>query len=162
MGLRPVRLTNTQRVMNMMGLDTFGINAARRVRTQAPKAANEYNRILFDIIEAKSTALMNGRIFRSLSTNEQRIRWNRELKTSKKEAQEFLSLQFSGPNDTIRQQHEITTRYSMPKIDKARQALDLEKDLYELNTTEIEILQAYLGVKDKLDVLKVDQKMLDN
>ncbi len=50
----------------------------------------------------------------------------------------------------------------MPKIDKARQALDLEKDLYELNTTEIEILQAYLGVKDKLDVLKVDQKMLDN
>jgi len=162
MGLRPVRLTNTQRVMNMMGLDTFGINAARRVRTQAPKAANEYNRILFDIIEAKSTALMNGRVFRSLSTNDQRIRWNRELKTSKKEAQEFLSLQFSGPNDTIRQQHEIATRYSMPKIDKARQALDLEKDLYELNTTEIEILQAYLGVKDKLDVLKVDQKMLDN
>ena len=119
-------------------------------------------RKVFDIIEAKSTALMNGRIFRSLSTDEQRIRWNRELKTSKKEAQEFLSLQFSGPNDTIRQQHEITTRYSMPKIDKARQALDLEKDLYELNTTEIEILQAYLGVKDKLDVLKVDQKMLDN
>ena len=69
---------------------------------------------------------------------------------------------FSGPNDTIRQQYEITTRYSMPKIDKARQALKLEKDLYELNTTEIEILQAYLGVEGELKVLGVDQKMLDN
>ena len=161
MGIRPVRLTQTQRIMNMMGYDTFGINAARKIRRNAPKTANELNRILFDIVEAKSTSLMSNRAFRSMPTKDQRVIWNELLTDSKKSAREFLSLQFTGPNHTFREQEAITTKHSPDEIEKAIQSLEEQnkigedRKLDELNRTEILLLEQYLEIKPKLDAFRI-------
>tara|TARA_B110001450_G_C17566605_1_gene459050 strand:- start:574 stop:1041 length:468 start_codon:yes stop_codon:yes gene_type:complete len=147
--------------MNMMGYDTFGINAARKIRRNAPKTANELNRILFDVVEAKSTSLMSNRVFRSLSTKDQRVIWNELLTDSKKSAREFLSLQFTGPNHTFREQEAITTKHSPDEIEKAIQSLEEQnkigedRKLDELNRTEILLLEQYLEIKPKLDAFRI-------
>tara|TARA_B100001059_G_C17329812_1_gene330709 strand:- start:43 stop:510 length:468 start_codon:yes stop_codon:yes gene_type:complete len=147
--------------MNMMGYDTFGINAARKIRRNAPKTANELNRILFDVVEAKSTSLMSNRVFRSLSTKDQRVIWNELLTDSKKAAREFLSLQFTGPDHTFREQEAITTKHSPDAIEKAIQSLEEQnkigedRKLDELNRTEILLLEQYLEIKPKLDAFRI-------
>lgn len=70
LGARVIRLTDTQRVMNRMGLKEFNINAAKKIRDQAPKAANAYNGILFDIVEAESSLLLESNWFETLTPSE--------------------------------------------------------------------------------------------
>lgn len=162
MGIRPIRLTQTERVMNMLSLDTFGINAARKIRSQAPEAANEYNRILFDVIESKSKALMNNKGFRNAKTKDQRIIWDKILKNSQEAARQFIKLQFSDIGDTVAQQYNITRKHSRKNIDNAREELGLSEDIDKLNKSQIIMIQEYLKAKDTLDTIRTNRIMTGN
>ncbi len=156
LGIRPIRLTDTQRVMNMLGYDTFSLNAARKIRMQAPEAANEYNGILFDIIEAKSSALMDSKAFRDMPLERQRLYWQQEILPEAKElAKSFLYLQYSGPLDTIDLQYELSSKYNNKKIDDAVEELNFDGDIGDMTRAELYVLKEYLSTVEQIEMLKI-------
>jgi len=158
-GIRTIRLTDTQRVMNMAGLDAFDYNAARKVRLQSPQAANRYNGILFDVMEAEAGLLVNNKWFRGLDQEGKKITWTKRVEKAKELAKTFLYLQYSGPLDTIDLQYEITSGNSPKEIKKALGELEsLENDFENLTRAELEVLRAYLSIKDDLKELEVYTK----
>jgi len=156
LGFRNIRLTNTQRVMNMMGYDQFDINAARKVRVIAPESANEYNGILFDIIEAESDRLIGSKKFRDLDTRTQRNYWKKViLPRSKELAKTFLYLQYSGPEDTLDLQYELAQKYKESKIDDAIESLNFDGSLGDMTRGELHLLKSFLDTEDTLNLLTV-------
>ena len=156
LGVRPIRLTDTQRVMNMLGYETFKLNAAKKIRMQAPEAANEYNGILFDIIEAKSSALMDSKAFRNEPLKRQRLYWETEILPEAKElAKSFLYLQYSGPLDTIDLQYELSNKYNNKKIDSAVEELNFDGDIGDMTRAELYVLKEYLLTVDQIQRLKI-------
>lgn len=158
MGIRTVRLTDTQRVMNMMGYEQFDINAARKIRQTVPEAANEYNGILFDIIEAESGALMASKGFRKMSTEDQRRYWNTEiLPKAKSLAKTFLALQYSGPMDTIDLQYQLSSKYTRSELDDAITELDLDEgtDFGDMTRGQLFLIQQYLESVNSIKALQV-------
>jgi len=156
LGFRNIRLTNTQRVMNMMGYEQFDINAARRVRVIAPESANEYNGILFDIIEAESDRLIGSKKFRDLDTRTQRNYWKEViLPRSKELAKTFLYLQYSGPEDTLDLQYELAQKYKESKIDDAIESLNFDGSLGDMTRGELHLLKSFLDTEDTLNLLTV-------
>ena len=156
LGVRPIRLTDTQRVMNMLGYETFKLNAASKIRMQAPEAANEYNGILFDIIEAKSSALMDSKAFRNEPLERQRLYWEKEILPEAKElAKSFLYLQYSGPLDTIDLQYELSSKYNNKKIDSAVEELNFDGDIGDMTRAELYVLKEYLSTVDQIQRLKI-------
>lgn len=156
MGVRTIRLTDTQRVMNMMGYEQFSLNAARKIRQSVPKAANEYNGILFDIIEAESSALMASKGFRKMSTEDQRRYWKSEvLPKAKSLAKSFLYMQYSGPLDTIDIQYELTSssKYTRSDINDAIKELNFDGDLGDMNRGQLHVLKGYLESLDSIKLL---------
>lgn len=158
-GIRNIRLTDTQRVMNMAGLDAFDYNAARKVRLQSPQAANRYNGILFDVMEAEAGLLVKSKWFRGLDQEGKNIVWTKRVEKAKELAKTFLYMQYSGPLDTIDLQYEITSGNSPKEIKKALGELEsLENDFENLTRAELEVLRAYLSIKDDLKELEVYTK----
>lgn len=156
LGVRTIRLTDTQRVMNMLGYNQFDINAARAVRTKAPEAANEYNGILFDIIEAKASALMDSKAFRKMPTEDQRLYWKKEVLPEAQElAKTFLYLQYSGPLDTIDLQYELAGKYSNKKLDDAIEELNFDGEIGDMTRGELYVLKEYLSTIDQIKLLKI-------
>ena len=155
-GIRTLRLTDTQRVMSMAGLGEFDYNAARKVRLQSPKAANRYNGILFDVLEAEAGLLVKNNWFRSLDQEGKKIAWKDKIEKSKELAKTFLYMQYSGPVETIGLQYELASKYNMKEIKKALQDLkSIQDDFENLTRGELEVLRSYLSTKDDLKKLEV-------
>jgi hypothetical protein len=155
-GIRTLRLTDTQRVMSMAGLGEFDYNAARKVRLQSPKAANRYNGILFDVLEAEAGLLIKNNWFRGLDQEGKKIAWKDKIEKSKELAKTFLYLQYSGPVETIGLQYELASKYNMKEIKKALQDLkSIQDDFENLTRGELEVLRSYLSTKDDLKKLEV-------
>jgi hypothetical protein len=155
-GIRTLRLTDTQRVMSMAGLGEFDYNAARKVRLQSPKAANRYNGILFDVLEAEAGLLVKNNWFRSLDQEGKKIAWKDKIEKSKELAKTFLYMQYSGPVETIGLQYELASKYNMKEVKKALQDLkSIQDDFENLTRGELEVLRSYLSTKDDLKKLEV-------
>ena len=162
LGARVIRLTDTQRVMARMGLREFDINAAKKIRDQVPQAANAYNGILFDIIEAESSLLMESDWFEKLTPAEKLQHWDQDvLPRAKDLAKTFLRLQYSGAEDVISQQYNITSKYSKKDVQKATRELNLG-EIEDLETEELYILSRYLETEDALRKLSIYKKQRGN
>jgi hypothetical protein len=162
-GIRPVELTDTSALLNMLGYSNFELNAERKIREQAPRAANEYNRILFSVIEAKSKALMDNEGFRNASIERQRSIWDKEKNDAKEAAREIIVLQYSDSHpvhgSVVDLQYDLTRKHSRSEIDKAREELELSEDLGDLNRGQLILLREYFDVKKTVDEIK-DNKIL--
>ena len=157
-GIRPVELTDTSALLNMLGYSNFELNAERKIREQAPKVANEYNRILFSVIEAKSKALMDNKGFRNAPIESQRSIWDKEKSDAKEAAREIIVLQYSDSHpihgSVIDLQYDLTRLHSRSDIDKAREELELSEDLGDLNRGQLILLREYFDVKKTIDDIK--------
>jgi hypothetical protein len=159
LGARTIRLTDTQRVMNSMGLRDFDLNTAKKIRDQAPKAANALNGIVFDIMEAESSLLLESNWFDKLTQQQKLDHWNGDVVPRAKElAKTFLRMQYSGPEEVISLQYDITSKHSKKDIEKARKELDLE-GIEDLEQSELFILQQYLKTEKSLRDMSRFQKM---
>lgn len=159
LGARIIRLTDTQRVMNKMGLRDFDLNTAKKIRDQAPKAANALNGIVFDIMEAESSLLLESSWFDKLTQQQKLDHWNGDVVPRVKElAKTFLRMQYSGPDEVISLQYDITSKHSKKDIQKARKELDLE-EIEDLEQNELFILQQYLKTEKSLRDMSRFQKM---
>ena len=159
LGARIIRLTDTQRVMNSIGLRDFDLNTAKKIRDQAPQAANALNGILFDVIEAESSLLLESSWFDKLTQQQKLDHWNKDVVPRAKDlAKTFLRMQYSGPEEVISLQYDITSKYPKKGIQKAVKELGLG-DVEELQQNELFILQQYLNTEQSLRDLSRFQKM---
>lgn len=162
LGVRTIRLTDTQRVMARMGLPEFDINAAYKIREQVPEAANAYNGILFDVIEAESGLLLESGWFETLDPSEKLHHWKQDVLPRAKElAKVFLRMQYSDLEDVIPLQFDLTSKYSKKDVQKATKELNLG-DIEDLDPAELFILQQHLAVQKDLKDLDIFKKQMGN
>lgn len=121
-GSRPIRLTSTERIMNMMGLEPYTLNAASSISRKAPEAANKYNEFMFLSIEEGSANLIEMG-FADFSPEKQKLRWKKLVSDKKEIAKTMLYIDSSGITDTIDLSYEVSSKYSWKKIDKALNGL---------------------------------------
>lgn len=150
LGVRVTRLTNTQRLMNMVGESQWMINSglSKDKRLAIPEAVNEYQRLVYQTAEEWATKKMSNTIFRSLTTEQQRIQWNEELSRIKKAAKFGLLASYSGPQSTLAAQYDIMSGNSLEDVEEAIQDLGLDKTIGELSPWELSNLETRLKSKE--------------
>ena len=158
LGARVIRLTDTQRVMNSIGLRPFDLDTDAKIRDQAPQAANRLNGILFDIIESESSLLLESGWWKKLTPREKLDHWKTVVRKSEDLAKTFLRMQYSGPEEVISLQYDITSKFAKKDIQKAVKELNLG-DVEDLEQGELFILEQYLKTEQTLSDLSRMQKM---
>ena len=161
-GVRTLDLTNTQRVMNMLGLNQWSINAglSKDKKRMIPEAVNEYQRQVYRAIEGWSSMKMKNKVFRESTTEVQRMLWEDQIKKVKTEAKFMLAARYNGPQSTLRQQYDMMTKFSVGQVDEALGELELGKTIGELTYTEISLLRTQLETSEYIKRMKVDPKTL--
>ena len=146
-GSRPIRLSATERVMNIMGLEPYTLNAATKVTEKAPYAANKYNAYMFNTIEegAKNLIRMG---FQDMSPKKQRLLWGDMVKEKRDIAKTMLYLDNSSATDTTDLMYQMSDKYSWKQIDTALETMS--KNLGEplefesLSRGQMYVLQTWL------------------
>jgi len=154
LGARTIRLSDTQVAMKMSGYGEVEtrrlMNASRRLRDLSPTAANAYNGIFHDIIEAESSLLLESKWFKTLTVDERRSHWSRDVvPRAKSLAKSFLLRQYYGDENSYIKQYEIVEKYNKKSIDKAMSELNI-KDFERLEDAELFILERYLETEQSL------------
>ena len=150
LGVRVTRLTNTQRLMNMIGESQWMINSglSKDKRLAIPEAVNEYQRLVYQSAEEWATKKMSNPIFRSLTSEQQRVQWEEELSRIKKAAKFGLLASYSGPQSTLAAQYDIMSGNSLEDVEEAIQDLGLDKTIGELSPWELSNLETRLKSKE--------------
>ena len=160
LGIRGVNLTNTQRVLNLIGEDQYKLNAAVKTREMAPEAVSEYHDVFFQILEPKATELMESNVFRNATQEQQKTQWKKYVVApTRKMAKTLIALQRSGPNDTTDLEFEIADKHSRGKVTEALKDLNLEDKLSELTREELYILEDYLNTMDLIKRLQTPAEL---
>tara|TARA_R110001599_G_scaffold301813_1_gene507444 strand:- start:40 stop:3534 length:3495 start_codon:yes stop_codon:yes gene_type:complete len=159
LGVRTFRYTETEKVLNILGLDAYPLNQATSDRKLVPKAVNEYHGLFHDILEAKATAIMSNRKdFVKLPLETQRRRWRELTNTAGKEAKSILATRrvVSDEDDyTVDLLINLTESNSTKKLEKAVRELGYEKEFQELTRAELVVLDSYLDARDYIQNLKL-------
>jgi len=165
LGIRNIRLTDTQRVMNRVGIPDYKldsmIGASKKVKDQAPQAGNTLSGIFFDIIESESSLLLESSWFDNLTQEEKLQHWKGDVVPRAKDlAKTFLRMQYSGPEDVTALQYDITSKFPKSGVQKGLKELNLG-DLEDLEPNELFILQRYLETEESLRSLRIFKKQTD-
>lgn len=156
-GSRPVRLTSTERIMNILSIPTFKLNAPTSVTDKAPEAANKYNRYMFNTIEDEAEKLLkNG--FSKMRPEKQKLIWSQVVSRQKKIAKTLMFLDNSGVTDTADLTFELSDKYSWSKIDEALAGIseNLGEELKFENLTrgQLYVLKSWLETRDTMIMLQ--------
>lgn len=151
LGIRTVRLTNTQRLMNMVGENQWMINSglAKEKRLIIPEAVNEYQRLVFESAEEWATKKMENPEFRGLPTKQQSLLWKEELSRIKEGARFLLIARYDGPQSTLGFQYNLMSDFNLKDIEEGIEELGLEKTIGELTKFELATLETRLKAKEK-------------
>jgi hypothetical protein len=153
-GTRRVQLTDTLRVMNMLGYESWKYNAPFKVSKLAAEAGNEYNRSFFNRIDKIAGRMMQSERFRSLPIKDQRSLWEENLKELRRKSRQDLALDYAGEQSTLSQQFEITQDHTIAEIKNGLAELDLGgKSLGELDSGELNILESYFRTQELNEAL---------
>ena len=151
-GKRPMMLTDTGRLLNLLGREGWKEGATSRQRKLAPVASNAYERLLHTQIERVARHLMSDEVFLNKPQSEQNAEWDLTMESMREEARNTLALNWQGDGQTLTHQFEITRVSSEEEIRSAIRDLGLDGDLGELSLTQIKT------VKTKLEVDKILSK----
>ena len=141
LGSRPVRLSSTERVMNIMGKEPYKLNAASAITRKAPEAANKYNAYMFLAIEEGSQELLDLG-FSTWSPKKQELKWKDLVRQKKQVAETMLYVDNSDANDTAGIMYELASKYSFKKIDNALDSMS-ETTKEELKFEDLSVEQLY-------------------
>jgi hypothetical protein len=161
-GVRTLDLTNTQRVMNMLSLDQWSINAglSKDKKRMIPEAVNEYQRQVYIAMEGWASMKMKNKVFRESSTEAQRMLWDDQVKKVKTTAKFMLVARYDGPQSTLRQQYDMMNKFSVSQVEEALGELELDKTMGELTYTEISLLRTQLETGEYIKRMNMDSKAL--
>ncbi len=163
LGVRTQNLTETQRVMNMLGLDQWKLNSglSKDKKLMIPEAVNEYQRQVYAAIEDWSATKMANESFRNSDTKTQRMLWDDKIKEVTQTAKFMLVVDYDGPQSTLRDQYDIMTKFSVGDVESAMTELEFDKTIGELSEVEITSLRTQLELTGYVDRMSVDQKVYD-
>lgn len=155
-GARPVRLTSTERVMNIMGIPTYKLNAPTAVTDKAPEAANKYNQYMHLSIEDEASKLLD-QGFADMKPEKQKLLWKEMTRRQRDIAKTMMFLDNSGVTDTADLMFELSDKYSWKKIDEAvdsmSQKLGEELKFEDLTRGQLYALKTWLETRDTLIML---------
>ena len=150
-GARPVELTNTLRVMNMLGFEAWDNNSSFKASKLAAGASNKYNLLMFNNLEKVATKMMDSKVFRSKSIEDQRAAWKIEVKNSKEATLFDLANGYDGPQSTFALQMEMADKYTVGAIMGAASELDIKaKTLGEMDESELLLLKSHIATQEFL------------
>lgn len=152
MGVRLSSHTDTLRVMHMMGYEGWTLNASAAVNNITPLAGNKYQKIFHSFIEVEASKLLDNKEFRNATTDTQRGMWEDAVERVRAVSQNALTLG-EKPEENLSLQFDITNKYSADSIQEGLEDLEIEGDVYELNSNTLIILEGYLRNKDTLEEL---------
>lgn len=152
LGIRTQNLTNTQRLLNLIGIDQWKVNAplSKDKKRMIPQAVNEYQRQMYEAIEVWATEKMKSESFRNSSVEDLRSVWSDTVTKFKEEAKFKLIAQYDGEQTTLRDQYDIMSKYKAEDVKQSMKDLGFEGDLGDLTLPEISILEAELYNADTL------------
>jgi len=155
LGSRPEMHTDALRVMQMLGYEGWQLNAAFKVSKATPEAGNQYQRNFFNLIESEASVLMQNSVFRSMSTEQQRIMWDKKVKEVKTMASRDLFLRGEG-DSTLYEQYDLVNSSSAEELQRAMEELGVEgKDVFDLNRETLVILKNSIKTQKTLDELSI-------
>tara|TARA_R110000744_G_scaffold379642_1_gene498235 strand:+ start:589 stop:4251 length:3663 start_codon:yes stop_codon:yes gene_type:complete len=162
-GVRTVSLTDTQRLMNVLGIDQWSINSglSKDKKRMIPEAVNEYQRQVYIAVEEWSSIKMNNEFFLNATQEEQSDQWKAKIKEVRDQAKFMLVAKYNGPQTTLRNQYDIMSKFSIPEVEEAIVKLELGKPISELSLTEITMLNTQLNIKDYVRKMKIDPRTLN-
>lgn len=148
-GVRPVFLTNTMRVMNVLEYDQWKENAAPRVTKLAAEAANIFNFNMFnDNLEHYAEQAMKDPVFLNATLEDQRKMWKTAVENARKATKLRMEANSFAAGDTFFQQNELVTKYTEDQLSEAMNDLELGNNIGSLDYEQITSLQNYLkGIK---------------
>ena len=153
-GTRRVQLTDTLRVMNMLGYESWDNNASFKVSKLAAEAGNEYNRSFFNRIDEIAGRMMRSEQFRDLPVSQQRGLWDENLEELRRKSRQDLALDYAGEQSTLSQQYELTQDHTIAEIKNGLVALDFGgKKMGDLNAGELNLLQSYFRTQELNEAL---------
>jgi GH24 family phage-related lysozyme (muramidase) len=163
LGVRTQNMTNTQRVMNMLGLNQWDINSglSKDKRLMIPEAVNEYQRQVYAAIEGWSTAKMENEAFRNSDSKTQRMFWDDHIEKVTQEAKFMLIVDYDGPQSTLRAQYDIMNKFNIDEVESGLESLEFDKTIGELSEVEISMLRAQLESAKYIDRMNVDVEVYD-
>lgn len=163
LGVRTLNMTNTQRVMNMLGLDQWSINSSlsKDKKMMIPEAVNEYQRQVYAAVEGWATTKMENTDFRNADGKTQRMLWEDKIKEVTQTAKFMLVADYDGPQDTLREQYDIMSKFSVGDVDGGIEALGFDKTIGELSYVEVSMLRSQLESSGYVDRMNVDGKVYD-
>lgn len=145
LGTRTIHMTNTLRVMNMMGFDSWENNASFKVSKQAAESGNEYNRMFFNRIDEVAERMMGSEVFRNSTIEQQRMLWKEELEVVKKRARADLATDYAGEQSTLHAQYTLTEDHTIAELKGAMSDLDMKgKTIGDLDQTELDLVKTYI------------------
>ena len=154
LGTRRVQLTDTLRVMNMLGYDSWENNASFKISKLAAEAGNEYNRSFFNRINEIAGRMMRSEQFRDLPVSQQRGLWEENLAELRRKSRQDLALDYAGEQSTLSQQYELTQDHTIAEIKNGLVALDFGgKKMGDLNAGELNLLQSYFRTQELNEAL---------
>ena len=153
-GTRRVQLTDTLRVMNMLGYESWDNNASFKVSKLAAEAGNEYNRSFFNRIDEIAGRMMRSERFRDLPVKEQRGLWEENLAELRRKSRQDLALDYAGEQSTLSEQFEITQSHTIAEIKNGIAELDLGgKKMGDLDAGELDLLKSYFRTQELNEAL---------
>lgn len=152
LGSRPVELTNTLRVMNMLGFESWDNNASYKASKMAAGAANKYNLLMFNNLEKIATRMMDSKLFRSQSVEEQRRAWKVEVGNAKEATIFDLANGYDGPQSTFALQLSMAGKHSVGVLLGAASDLGIKsKTLGDMDESELLLLKSHISSQELLD-----------
>ena len=161
LGTTNVTLTNTQRVMNMVGVKTWEYESDRKAREYAPAVANEMNRLLGVELEERATRLMQNPKFRNASQRDKEVLWKEEVAEAKDDAK--LEVQFGRGKNSYMDGvvYKIVAGYSRKDLTEGFEVIGVPKDsrVEDLTDDQIFELEDWLQVADKVNSLRASSTL---
>ncbi len=168
-GIRAPMLTDTQRLMNLLGVNQWSINTglSKEKRLFIPEATNELQRQLSLSLEHYASQKMNNAAFRASTRENQLDLWNEKVKQIKEEAKFNLLLSYDGPQSTLRAQYDLVNKYKVKEIEETIDSLNIQnkdfknKTMGELTLGELMVIEDTLETNEFTDKINIPAGLYD-
>ena len=150
-GFRTEMHTDTLRVMNILGYESWKENAASKISKLAPEAGNEYQRMAFEEMNRAASGFLGNSVWRNLSIKDARAHWEKAMTDIRSMAKSRLAYEYTGAQSTLATQYNISNKYTRKDIEEGLKSLDLGDSLGDLNYGQINALESRLKLQDSID-----------
>jgi hypothetical protein len=155
LGIRTEMYTDTSRLMNIVGNNSWEENASYKASKLTPEAANEYQRMYHSQFEKIAKTFVYNDVFLGLSLENQRSHVDTAAKEVRDMALARLSFEYTGAQSTLSTQLSIADKYTIADIEEGLKNLNLEGDLGDLTYGEITALESRLKLQDEIDAFNL-------